>query len=238
MSSRAIPVKKMIDQVRNSPAMPVFWGKNQAGMQAKEELTGNDLEKAKEIWLKAAEDACRHAEALVEIGLHKQIANRILEPWQWMHTIVTATEWDNFWALRCHPDAQPEFHCLATLMRDGRNELVDKVRAAYKTHVPKPIKFGEWHLPYVRPEERNAFKIADQVKLSTARCARVSFLNHDGTTPDPLKDIDLHDKLIVQKPIHASPAEHSATPYRLNKFQFNLKGWRNYRYHIEKGLKV
>jgi hypothetical protein len=41
----------------------------------------------------------------------------------------------------------------------------------------------------------------------------VSFLNHDGSVPDIGKDVGLHDSLVVQKPLHASPAEHQATPF-------------------------
>ena len=107
MSSRAVPVAKMIEQVRNDPAMPVHWGKNQPGMQARDDLTGEALINAQMAWRGAAAKAADSAQLMMDNGLAKQVANRILEPFQWMHTVVTATEWDNFFALRCHPDAQP-----------------------------------------------------------------------------------------------------------------------------------
>ena len=46
-SSRAIPISKLIEQVRKDPAMPVYWGKNKAGMQAEQKLSGDDLELTK-----------------------------------------------------------------------------------------------------------------------------------------------------------------------------------------------
>ena len=221
-SSRAIPVAKMIEQVRNDPALPVFWGKNQAGMQSREPLTGEELDKVKKWWYTASESAADTAEQLTKLGLHKQVANRILEPWQWMQTIVTATEYKNFFELRVHPDAQPEFQYLASMMKD-----------AYEEATPKPLKFGEWHLPYIQDEERNFWRLEDLLKFSTARCARVSYLTHDKENPDPQKDQELHDKLVVSKPEHASPTEHQATPMRDNGYYKNFRGWYQYRHYRE-----
>ncbi len=144
-SSRAIPIKKMIEAVKNEPAMPVFWGKNQSGMQAAEELdnvvrkrrdvsrklpeyeiwqnydtyqpTGTtyysynltDLEYAKYRWLDARDSAVSQVNQLVELGLHKQLANRLLEPWMHITVVMSTTEMENFFALRAHDAAQPEF---------------------------------------------------------------------------------------------------------------------------------
>lgn len=207
-SSRAIPVKKMIAMVRDEPAMPIHWGANQPGMQAKEQLVGKDLDYAKGVWLRAARSAANFAEEMEQIGLHKQVANRLLEPFQHIHVVLTATEFDNWFSLRAHPDAQPEIQELAMQMGDVmyRNE-------------PKILEFGEWHLPYVTEEERNDgfFKAnpdnAELLrKISAARCCRVSYLKHDGSTASIADDIDLCDKLAGSIPIHASPFEHQATP--------------------------
>lgn len=207
-SSRAIPVKKMIQMVRDAPAMPIHWGANQPGMQAKEQLVGNQLELAKSLWIEAATNAADIAKQMESIGLHKQVANRILEPFQHIHVVLTATEFDNWFSLRAHPDAQPEIQELAMQMGDVmyRNE-------------PKILEFGEWHLPYVTEEERNDgfFKAnldnAELLrKISAARCCRVSYLKHDGSTASIADDIDLCDKLAGSIPIHASPFEHQATP--------------------------
>ena len=115
-SSRAIPIKKFISQVWNDPAMPVHWGKNQAGMKARSELTPLQIKLCKFIWISASKVACIFAYLLSLVGLHKQIGNRILEPWQYISVIVTATEWDNWFELRNHPDAQPDIQELAKLI--------------------------------------------------------------------------------------------------------------------------
>lgn len=175
-SSRAIPVEKMISQVLEDPAMPVYWGKNQSGMQAREELSGQVLDDAKANWLYARDRAVDIVKDMHNIGLHKQIANRILEPW--MVCLVTATEWANFFHLRCHPDAQPEFQALAKAALAAMNES-NPILTAH----------GGYHLPFITDEEKKAASDADDlyhvINFSIARCARVSYLNHDNTNPDP-----------------------------------------------------
>lgn len=221
MSSRAVPVAKMIEQVRHNPAMPVHWGKNQPGMQAREELSGEALKIAQTIWIDAAQEAAKRAESMSQFGAHKQIVNRLLEPFQWMHTLVTATEWDNFFQLRLHPDAQPEFQALAREMHLAR-----------VNSDPLPLSEGEWHLPYVTKQEESGLSSAglDARRISAARCARVSYLNHDGTDPDPAKDLELFDRLAAGDPIHASPLEHQALPL-INSSQRsrNFVGWLQFR---------
>lgn len=257
-SSRAIPVAKMIEQVRNNPAMPIHWGKNQAGMQAKEELTGDAFADAQGCWLAAAGDAAKWAEAMMQEGLHKQIANRILEPFQWMHVVVTATEWDNFYALRDHPAAQPEIGHLARMMH-----------AAMDASEPTLLQPGEWHLPYITEQDKSAAFALYGIdegwellrKVSGARCARVSYLKHDGTAATIEDDLELYSQLVVRPytdkrgnvlteddPIHASPIEHQATPdclvlggvegarWELPQFHGNFTGWVQNRKLVESNL--
>jgi hypothetical protein len=250
-SSRAIPVAKMIDQVRNNPAMPVHWGKNQPGMQAAGELEGEALHDAKHLWTRAAKAMAECAEVMSSIGLHKQVANRLLEPFQWMHTIVTATEWDNFFALRCHPAAEPNIQKLAYMMREAR-----------QFSAPVFLSPGEWHMPYVewvRDENRQYFQnegfritLEEALAASTARCARVSYLNHDGTEPNLAKDMELYERLVGSDPIHASPTEHQATPdtkrlVESNPYDAewhwarpwmhgNLVGWEQHRKFLERKI--
>lgn len=200
-SSRAIPVAKMLEQVRTNPAMPIHWGKNQPGMQANEQFEGEALQAVKEQWMLAAKLAAGVAERMMDQGVHKQVVNRILEPFQFISVIVTATEWDNFFALRNHPDAQPEIHELAVVMK-----------AAIDASVPRTMSFGQWHLPYVTNQERQFYAVDSLRKLSAARCARVSYLTHDGAEPTPEKDFELFDRLVGSVPLHASPIEHQATP--------------------------
>lgn len=218
-SERAVPVNKMIEQVRTNPAMPIHWGKNKPGMQASEEFTGIELEEAKLAWLKAARDASDTAEWMNKIGLHKQVVNRILSPFTWAHVITTATEWDNFFELRDHTDAQPEIRLVAELMKKALNESE-----------PKLLKDDEWHLPYVMDEEKEKYSIEDLIKISAARCARVSYLTHDGKSPIYEDDIKLYERLVGSKPIHASPIEHQAKPAFSEDCQSgNFRGWIQYR---------
>jgi len=207
-SSRAIPVERMIQDVLDDPVVPVFWGKSQKGMQAVEEL--GELEKliAMGAWLFARDKAVKEARNLSWAGAHKQVVNRLIEPWCHINVVVTSTEWANFFALRRHADAQPEMRALADAMWEARERSV-----------PRPLKPGEWHLPYVAHEEAVASYVLDPeawpsfpVRLSVARCARVSYLTHEGTKPEVAKDLALYDRLVGSAPMHASPAEHQATP--------------------------
>lgn len=219
-SSRAIPVERLIADMRRNPAMPVFWGSNKPGMQAGDELVGRERRLAEEIWLEGMEEAIKTAEALRTVGLHKQIANRVLEPWAHINVVVTATEWDNFFNLRAHPDAQPEIQ-----------DLAYKMLNAMAGSQPNHLQPGEWHLPYVDvnretfnyerdqalagstpsiPEDRDVLDVLR--KVSVARCARVSYLTHDGRKTTIEEDLKLYDRLVGSTPIHASPTEHQATP--------------------------
>lgn len=221
-SSRAIPVKKMIRQTWKEPAGPIHWGKNQSGMQANEQLTGWRLWLAKKLWRSAAKFATAHSWAMMKIGLHKQVANRVTEPYQYITVLVTATEVENFYALRRHIAAQPEMR-----------EIADAMYACWQQSTPQILQPGEWHIPYVTPREVNTYGLLTALKLSTARNARVSYLNHDSTKPTVEEDTRLHDRLVGESPIHASPAEHPvqcvATPER----HANLVGFRSYRRAIE-----
>lgn len=232
MSSRAIPVAKVIDQVRHNPFIPIHWGKNQPGMQANQQLEGAELLQAQFLWRNAAFNAANTAEKMIDAGLHKQIANRILEPFQWMHTIVTATEWANFFELRDHPDAEPHFQALAKAVKES-----------IELSTPEHLPLGSWHLPYVSATERDNLQLLALVRISAARCARVSYLTHDGLTPDVDKDVALYERLVGSRPLHASPVEHQATPdHRLTdtgewnepRNHGNFSGWIQHRKLLER----
>ena len=122
-SSRAVPIKKMIAAVREEPAMPIFWGKNQSGMAAREEIVGDARVRAETEWRRALDNALETAEQLSssEVDLHKQLVNRILEPFAWITVIITATEWANFFTQRLHADAQPEGWRVRIRPRTPRN---------------------------------------------------------------------------------------------------------------------
>jgi thymidylate synthase ThyX len=219
-SSRAIPIKKMIAAVREEPALPVYWGRNQTGMSAREAVTPEVEALARAEWQSALEDALAHAERLAEkdIDLHKQLVNRLLEPFAWITVIITATDWANFFTQRCHPDAQPEIKHVAEMML-----------AQYRASIPAPVALGRWHLPLIQDDERT---LPDEqlCKLSVARCARVSYLTHDGKR-DIERDLDLYEKLLGGGANgHWSPFEHVATPaLDAQARSGNFTGWEQYR---------
>ncbi len=222
-SSRAIPVLKMIGWVEEDPAIPVEWGKNQAGMQARALLEPDEAAKAGKVWLAARDEMIARTKELVALGVHKQIANRLLEPWHHISVVLTATRFTNWFALRWHPDAQPEIRVLAKAMA-----------TVYRDSTPERLLPGQWHLPYVMDRERLVHSTDTLLKVSVARCARVSHMKHDGTPADVSEEVILHDKLAVQQPLHASPTEHQGTPLAdgedPRQFSGNLiRGWKQYR---------
>jgi thymidylate synthase ThyX len=222
-SSRAIPVDKIISSITIEPAMPHVWGLNQKGMQATVEASEAQREEGEQVWLAALDYAVQHARKLQELGFHKQIVNRILEPFAHMTVIVTGTEWDNFFALRAHPAAQPEFQILA-----------NKMLAAYKQNRPTPIDKDGWHIPFGdrMPE---GITTEQRLKIATARCARVSYLTFEGEIK-PEKDYELHDALL--KDGHMSPFEHCATALDSGKQSGNFRGWLQYRKQLPNESKI
>jgi thymidylate synthase ThyX len=237
-SSRAIPVAKMIQAVKDDPAMPVYWGKNIPGMQAAEELSAPEIEDMKGFWISARNEAIRHAEEMVSRGLHKQIANRILEPWMHIEVVVTATDWDNFYALRNHSMAQPEIQ-----------ELARKMLEAHNNSTPEALLPGQWHLPFIEEDDLGMlvhYSITSEkddptlfAKVSAARCARVSYLNHEGNKTTIEEDLNLYTRLMGGEIKHASPTEHQAMVPTLNQTlnnrypKSNLLGWIQHRKMID-----
>lgn len=216
-SSRAIPIEKMIQRVKDDPVLPVYWGKNQKGMQAAEELSPIDRHCAEIYWLQQRDEAVRVAEGLVRLNVHKQIVNRLLEPWMWITVLVSATNFSNFFSLRCHPAAQPEIQKLAYMMRD-----------IYFAAEPRLLRAGHWHLPLLPDYEElfNGIDSYDLKKIAVGRCARVSYLTHDGQR-DPQADVELHDRLASMG--HWSPFEHVAQAHFEAIRSGNFTGWRQYR---------
>lgn len=244
-SSRAVPVHRMIEEVRNESTMacPVYFGREQKGMQSGEAFVGAELKFVMRLWRDAALSAADHAERMWKAGLHKSLVNRIIEPYTHINVVVSATEWDNFFGLRLHKDAQPEMRTLAIAMWE-----------ALKASTPKMLSPGAWHLPFV--EVGSDGYIDDLIKISVARCARVSYEDFETGKPSTFeKDLQLYDRLLKgltpptrlllqdpppSEPLHASPAEHQGTPdthqgravdYQwMNPWQHgNFVGWRQYR---------
>jgi hypothetical protein len=196
-SSRAIPFSKQVARVENDLAYPVSWPQEQKGMQGGAELDAWATEEARDLWREAAGAAVAYATELADLGVHKSVINRLLEPFMWHTVITTATEWDNFWELRCNPAAQPEMRAAAEAMR-----------VAYEESKPRTLAYGEWHLPFVTGADYDwleiqqlygdsALEVAKQ--CSVARCARVSYLTHDTGKVDITKDIALTKRLAESK---------------------------------------
>jgi thymidylate synthase ThyX len=223
-SSRAIPVSKSIQMVRDNPVIPLAFTRNQKGMQGGSALDGEAHDAAVAAWLEGRDRAVEIAEKLAGLEVHKQYANRVLEPFAHITVVVTATDWDNFFALRCHEAAQPEIHALA-----------DRMYGEYTRSLPCELEDGEWHLPFVDSLEIEEESVEPRhgnvlMKKSVARCARVSYLNHDGLHPTLQQDLDLYGRLLGSAPLHASPAEHQAMACGDPSVRSgNFRGWIQYR---------
>lgn len=222
-SSRAIPVEKMIKLVEDSQVEPLHWGANCKGMSAKRELSEDDRCSAKIQWGLARMDAVRHAKAMVEIGVHKQVVNRLLEPFSPITVICSGTEFQNFFEQRCDENAQPEIQALA-----------NKMKLAYDAGKPKECEVGQWHIPLIDPIEDTDLDPEYVLQVAVGRCARVSYLTHDGKR-DPQEDINLCQKLWTSKPKHLSPFEHVARVAPWKTKCDNFDEWTSLRHELKVG---
>jgi hypothetical protein len=263
-SSRAVPVSKMLEQVESNPAIPVHFGKNQRGMVAEEETDslvflndedGNtqDIYTGLESWIKASQSAVQIARAMDEAGYHKQIVNRILEPYVWTRGVITATRsaWMDVLKLRLHRDAQPEFRALAVAMKE-----------AIECSIPMQLDFGHWHLPYVEwgvndYGEQEFFNeeirsISDAIKVSTSCCGQVSYRVLDDSLDKAMRIYSMLNLPIngwfSDDPPHFSPCEHQAMALSFVETMtldardksyfggnFNTKSFYQYRKMLEQG---
>lgn len=234
-SSRAIPILSMIRSVWDNPATPVAWGKNQSGMSARENLLGWRETAARLTWDLASKINCGLAYILAKIGAHKQIANRLLEPYSHIKVLVTGTSFENFYNLRDHKDADPTIAALARAMKE-----------AHDNSAPKLLRVGEWHLPYVSDDL--SISVENKIKLSSSLCAQTSYRKADESLD---KAYRIYDRLIESKPPHFSPFEHQATPldseesiYFTHKdalgrlWSGNFCGWGQSRQKIQKEMKM
>lgn len=245
-SSRAIPAAKIRKQVMEDPFMPIWWGKNQGGMQAREELSGWRKWAAKRIWLLgrwAIPPVVTHW-LLQHIGLHKQLCNRVLETYMMVDGVMSGTEWNNYFGLRYHPDAQPEFQ-----------ELARQQYEIYHSSKPCKLQPGDWHLVLVDDEINNIMaglinagrpkkninlwtvgKTALSVlkQTSAARSARASVNDFSSGKPSQARDdLALCKRLMEAQPIHASPTEHQAVALPSSERCGNFVGFRQFRKEFE-----
>jgi hypothetical protein len=238
-SSRAIPVSRMIENVLANTAMPAEWRMNEPGMQGFQTAPDDIAEVARQVMVMAAQSAVNFAKQLDCMGLHKQHVNRLTEPFQYIKVVVTSSQWKNFFGLRDHAAADPTIQKLARLMHE-----------AYNASTPTKLSDLEHHLPYITEEDfdraelhrtqtGSQFTTLDfLLRMSAARCARVSYNNFKGEVPKITSDLALFDKLVVSQPVHASPTEHQASPdiylgknkgWRYPAKHGNLVGWQQFR---------
>lgn len=208
-SSRAIPVNTMLDLIEANPAMPSHWGKNQPGMQAQEELGELEKESVKQLWLSACKSAVSHARVMNDIKAHKQVINRITEPYQHMKVVLTGTDFANWFWLRDHTEADPTIA-----------ELAGKMLVSYNQSKPELLLDGQWHLPYVATtyvngnqryfesfDSNKEITLEEALMISSSSAAQVSYRKTDGSLE---KAQMVYDRLVNSTPVHASPFEHCA----------------------------
>lgn len=209
-SSRATPIAVLTGEVKNDPVFFDYVGKNKAGMEAGEELTRAELDAFKQDWCELGTLVADAVLAMAHrYNIHKQTLNRALEPWSRIRTLVTATEWDNFFKLRLAPDAQPEMNSLAQAMQEAM--LVSEPKATI-LHTPY-VKEGDCDIDLCFP-------------VSVARCARVSYGRVDGRASSIDEDLELYGRLKLAG--HLSPFEHVATGMAQGQYA-NFTGWQSLR---------
>lgn len=240
-SSRAVPVKTLLKEVRENPFVPWHWFKNQPGMQGRVPLTPEEIRKAEAAWLAPLPHIIEAVETMIDaagLDIHKQVPNRLLESYMWIDTLMTATEWSNFLWLRNHEAAEPHLQDLARLIQQAIDEAE-----------PQLLLPGEWHLPYITEADRQSeawvgrglTQLEFLQMVSAARCARISYAPFDGDASYE-RELQRYDSLVSSDRVHASPLEHQATPDSLAYFDFvdsavwnrpelhgNLDGWIQYR---------
>lgn len=222
-SSRATPSKRIRKSVLKQPFVPVYFGKNKPGMQSGTALKGIQLWLSKKIWLWSRYFPVFFHFLGEKLKIHKEVLNRILEPWLMVDVIVSATEWSNFISLRTNESAQPEMQYIA-----------QKIEFTLKNSTPNLLKEGEWHLPFLL-EEEHSLDIDIKKKICVARCARVSYSLFNGRLSDIENDLKLCEKLSTSG--HWSPFEHVATPLNEKNNIGNFVGWKQFRkeFIIESG---
>lgn len=224
-SSRAIPVERKLEEVTLHPAMPVEWPGEQPGMQGGKFLEGARLNEAVELFAYVHDMTTRVVNDYLESHpnksdrLHKSLINRLLEPFAWHEVIVASTEWDNFFRQRVSALAQPEIRVPAEMML-----------AEFDASTPVEIGQNDWVTPYIRPEDDDTD--IDRRVLSVARCARVSYQNHEGVR-SPEDDMKLFKRLYDADPRHAAPFEMVATPAGASVVEGNFQGFHQLRHHSD-----
>jgi len=208
-SSRAIPIQRLISAVEADPYIPTSWRyAADRGMQPGELMSDEDADESREDWLDAMRFNLSRARKMAHRGNAKEDANRLLEPFAYVTSIMTATDWENWEGLRLDAHSQVAIRELAVAIRD-----------AMAARRPRNIGVGGWHMPYFEtgyPDE------------SAACCARISYDSHDGGRATRAANGRLAD--LLKREGHWSPFEHIAFADAEPSRHGNLAGnWAQYR---------
>ena len=258
-SSRAVPIKKRIEQIRTNPYVPIHWGSNQAGMVAGGEIDEPvDLDMSgicdrDDAWHITALKVADLMKSWDDAGYHKQIVNRIGEAFTTVKGVITATEWDNFWHLRRAPDADPAIKELADCMWKAKREVEEK-------GLVEILKAGEWHTPYVKTLREPALGrrlylkevdidkvgyglnvvdagifykeiyLEEALKTSAVACGQVSFRKLD-TSEETVERV--WNRLMGGSAVHASVTQHQGTPIEYYKDD-ERRGWQEGISHLDR----
>lgn len=222
-SSRAIPIQKMIDRVKEDPFIPKYIQSNQAGMSGGSDLSDIDRHNFVTRWQDSSLVAVRMAEAMAKTGAHKQLVNRVLEPYLWHKVAISSTEWDNFFRQRLGDGVEPHMR-----------ELAMKIKDALDKSTPSCIWYGDWHLPYLR-ESDSSLTLEEKIKVSVARSARTSYgrANDEFTLES---DLGVFQKM--WDGYHPSPFEFVAHPVTIDCQTANYRGWKQLRRYMERNIPV
>lgn len=230
-SSRAVPLKSSIQMVKDNPAIPVHFGKNQPGMMSREEFEEPELEAMKQLWNVALTQATSIATVMEYHKPHKQWAARILEPFMITKAVLSGTDWDNLLWLRDDEEAQPEFQ-----------EAASGISLALQQSTPILLMSGQYHLPYINQvfhDQKQTFldsngeelTLEDAKKISASCCAQISYRKMNDSKE---KALEIYGKLFSGRKPHMSPTEHQATPIPLNVSPFNPMSWPEGVTHVDR----
>jgi hypothetical protein len=224
-SSRALSVTRQLKLLTDEPVYPAVWPQERKGMQGGPPLPTTKTLAARVFWDRARTNAIETAEALTELGVHRSVVNRILEPFMAHTIVVTATDWDGFFEQRLPPQqGEPLAQAEIVLAAAAMNK-------AMFNGVPERLDYDQWHLPYLDTHELKTMHIDTAHKVSVARCARTSYLTQDGKR-DVEADLDLFRRLITADPPHWSPLEHVAKPADDVNPRGNFTGWHQLRHTL------
>lgn len=227
-SSRARPINSVMREVYDDPFIPSHWTAYQKGMQGQEitdpkaiEFYTDFITSLGQNIVGAIELFNKNCDAKGIPRLHKQVLNRYIENFASTDTIISGTDWKNFFNLRISGKTEPHF-----------KELAEAMQKAMAESVPQLVVVGDYHLPYITADELYSHTMAQCKLASVARCARVSYAPFGSNEPDFDKDLELGKTLLQDK--HMSAFEHVATPLlHASERTSNFRGWKQFRQEVD-----